>query len=150
MLFALSDSIGYHAIALASFLLLIMGLIDRVSTVIHSLRALGLFGILVSIGLGYSWYSNAMSMDSFWYSFGGLILLGVSFLGYLKTKGFWLQHILYFLALLGAAIGVWGTLYFPLFLTLSVLFILGLLPRFWMKYPFVAGFIYCCWETWPV
>ena len=150
MLFALSDCIGYQVIALASFLLVMLGLIDRSSMANHSARALSLFLILVGMGLGYSWYSNAISMDSFWYSFGGLILLGVSLLGYLKTKGFWLQHILYFLALLGAAFSVWGTLYFPLFLTLSVLFILGLLPRFWMKYPFVAGFIYCCWETWPV
>ena len=150
MLFALSDRIGYQVIALASFLLVMLGLIDRLSMANHSARALGLFVILVGIGLGYCWYSNAISMDSFWYSFGGLILLGVSFLGYLKTQGFWLQRILYFVALLGAVMSVWGTLYFPLFLTLSVLFILGLLPRFWMKYPFVAGFIYCCWETWPV
>lgn len=150
MLFALSDSIGYHVIALTSFLLVTMALKDRKRMANHSARALGLFVILVGMGLGLCWYSNAMNIVSIWMSLGGLVLLAVSFLGYLKIKGFWLQRILYFVALLGAVIGVWGTLYFPLFLTLSVLFILGLLPRFWMKYPFVAGFIYCCWETWPV
>ena len=150
MLSALSDSIGYHVIALASFLLVMLGLFDRASTANHSLRSLGLFGILVGIGLGYSWYTNAISMESFWCSLGGHVLLAVSFLGYLKTKGFWLQRSLYFVALLGAVMSVWGTLYFSLFITLAVLFFLGLLPRFWMKYPFVAGFIYCCWETWPV
>ena len=148
MLFALSDSIGYHVIAFASFLLVMMGLIDRASSANHSARYLGLFGILVGIGLGYNWYSNAMSIASFWWSLGGLVLSAVSFLGYLKTNGFWLQRSLYFVAVLGAAMSVWGTLYFPLFLTLSVLFILELLPRFWMKYPFVAGFVYCFWETW--
>lgn len=148
MLSALSDRIGYHVIALASFLLVMLGLFDRASTANHSLRSLGLFGILVGIGLGHSWYTNAISLESFWCSLGGLVLLAVGFLGYLKAQGFWLQRILYFVALLGAVISVWGTLYFPLFLTLAVLFILGLLPRFWMKYPFVAGFIYCCWETW--
>ena len=150
MLFALSDSIGYHVIAFASFLLVMMGLIDRASSANHSARYLGLFGILVGIGLGYNWYSNAMSVASFWWSLGGLVLLAVSFFGYLKTKGFWLQRSLYFVALLAATMSVCGTLYFPLFLTLSVLFILELLPRFWMKYPFVAGFVYCCWETWSV
>ncbi len=150
MLFALSDGIGYHVIAFASFLLVMLGLIDRASSANHSARYLGLFGLLVGVGLGYNWYSNAVSIASFWWSLGGLVLLAVSFLGYLKTKGFWRQRSLYFIALLGAAMSVWGTLYFPLFLTLSVLFILGLLPRFWMKYPFVAGFVYCCWETWPV
>ena len=148
--FALSDSIGYQVIALASFLLVMLGLIDRSSMANHSARALGLFLILVGMGLGYSWYTNTISMESFWHLFGGIVLLAVGFLGYLKAQGFWLQRILYFVALLGAVMSVWGTLYFPLFLTLSVLFILGLLPRFWMKYPFVAGFIYCCWETWPV
>ena len=150
MLFALYDGIGYHVIAFASFLLVMLGLIDRASSANHSARYLGLFGLLVGVGLGYNWYSNAVSIASFWWSLGGLVLLAVSFLGYLKTKGFWRQRCLYFIALLGAAMSVWGTLYFPLFLTLSVLFILGLLPRFWMKYPFVAGFVYCCWETWPV
>lgn len=150
MLFALYDGIGYHVIAFASFLLVMLGLIDRASSANHSARYLGLFGLLVGVGLGYNWYSNAVSIASFWWSLGGLVLLAVSFLGYLKTKGFWRQRSLYFIALLGAAMSVWGTLYFPLFLTLSVLFILGLLPRFWMKYPFVAGFVYCCWETWPV
>jgi hypothetical protein len=148
MLFALSDCIGYHVIALASFLLVIMGLIHRASTANHSARYLGLFGILVGIGLYNRWYSNIMSIASLWYSLGGLVLLAFSFLGYLKTKGFWSQRSLYLVALLGAAMSVWGTFYFSLFLTILVLFILGLLPRFWMKYPFVAGFIYCCWETW--
>ncbi|HAB90401.1 MAG TPA: hypothetical protein DCF84_07670 [Bacteroidetes bacterium] len=149
-LFALSDSIGYHVIAFASFLLVMLGLIDRVNTANHCARYLGLFGILLCIGLGYSWYSNVMSMESLLWSLGGLGLLAVSFLGYLKARGFWLQRSLYFLVLLGAAVSVWGTFYFPLFLTLTVLSVLGLLPRFWMKYPFVVGFVYCCWETWPV
>lgn len=148
--FPLCGQFGYSVIAFTSFLLLMMGLIDRASSANHSARYLGLFGLLVGTGLGYNWYMNTMSMESFWYSLGGLVLLTVSLLGYFKTKGFWLQRSLYFAALLGAAMSVWGTLYFPLFLTLSVLFILGLLPRFWMKYPFVAGFVYCCWETWPV
>ena len=148
MLFALSDRIGYQVIALASFLLVMLGLIDRSSMANHSALALGLLLILVSIGLGYSWYSNTMSVESFSWVLGGLVLLATSFLGFLKTPDYWWQRILFFLALLGAVISVLGTFYFPLFLTLSVLFILGLLPRFWMKYPFVAGFIYCCWETW--
>ena len=148
MLFALSDSIGYHVIAFASFLLVMLGLIDRSSMANHSARALGLFLILVGMGLGYSWYSNTMSVESCLCVLVGLVLIAMSFLGFLKTQDYWWQRILFFLALLGAMISLWGTFYFPLFLTLAVLFVLGVLPRFWMKYPFVAGFIYCCWETW--
>ena len=148
MHFAVWGHVGYSVIAITSFLLLMLGLINRVNMANQSVRFLGFFGILVGIGLGYSWYSNTMSVESFSWVLGGLVLLAMSFLGFLKTKDYWWQRIMFFLALLGAVISVWGTFYFPLFLTILVLFILGLLPRFWMKYPFVAGFIYCCWETW--
>ena len=148
MLFAVWGHVGYSVIAISGFLLLMLGLIDRVNMANQSTRFLGFFGILVGIGLGYIWYSNTMSVESFSWVLGGLVLLAMSFLGFLKAQEYWGQRILFFLALLGAVISVLGTFYFPLFLTLLVLFILGLLPRFWMKYPFVAGFIYCCWETW--
>ena len=148
MLFVLSDSIVYHVVALASFLLVTMALKDRERMANHSGRFLGLFGMLVGIGLGYSWYTNAMSVESIWYWLGGLVLLVVSLLGYLKIHGFWQQRLLCFIAILGAAISMVGTFFFPLFITLAVLFLLGVLPRFWMKYPIVAGFVYCCWETW--
>ncbi|MGB1120213.1 MAG: hypothetical protein ACPGYR_06935 [Chitinophagales bacterium] len=148
MLFVLSDSIVYHVVALASFLLVTMALKDRERMANHSGPFLGLFGMLVGICLGYSWYTNAMSVESIWYWLGGLVLLVVSLLGYLKMYGFWQQRLLCFIAILGAAISMVGTFFFPLFIILAVLFLLGVLPRFWMKYPFVAGFVYCCWETW--
>lgn len=148
MLFALSSSLVYKVIALPSFLLVTMALKDRERMANHSGRFLGLYGVLVGISLGSSWYTNAMSAESLWYSLGGIVLLVVSLLGYLKIHGFWQQHLLCFIAILGAVMSMVGTFFFSLFIILAVLFLLGVLPRFWMKYPFVAGFIYCCWETW--
>lgn len=148
MLFALSGSLVYNVIALTSFLLVTMALKDRDRMANHSGRFLGLYGVLVGIGLGYSWYTNAMSAESLLYLLGCLVMLVLSLLGYLKIHGFWQQRLFCFIAILGTAISMVGTLFFPLFIILAVLFLLGVLPRFWMKYPFVAGFIYCCWETW--
>ena len=67
MLFALSGSLVYNVIALTSFLLVTMALKDRDRMANHSGRFLGLYGVLVGIGLGCSWYINAMSAESLWY-----------------------------------------------------------------------------------
>ena len=150
MVLLLSADIACTILAVASLLLLMEGLIDRESTSNRIAVYLGLFGICAIAGLGYSLYAQFISADSFWRSLGTLFLMSISFLGYLKIQGYWLQRSLFLFALFMVTASFFGTYYFPLFFTLSILYILGLLPRFWMKYPFVGGFIYCCWEAWAV
>lgn len=150
MFFASSGNVGYYVVAFSSFLLIVFGLIDRESTAKRKVVSLGLCSIPVFVALSYSWITQAMNTKASLLLFGGFVLISFSFLGYLTVKGYWMQRALLFLALFVLTLSCMGTFFFPFFLMLTVLFVLGLLPRFWMRYPFVGGFVYCCWETWPV
>ena len=150
MLIIMSCDLSFHIFALICFLLLTEHLINREINSKRSIASLGFFSILLFIGLGYSWFTQTRNTEVLLSLLGGFALILLSFLGYSTIKGYWMQRSLFLLALFVLTLCCVGTFYFPLFLTLAVLFILGLLPRFWMKYPFVGGFIYCCWESWAV